>query len=415
MPSRGDNRPSGRRETVTINRVIDRSRDRYHSLSISSIWEIDQVRRASAVVVGAGALGNEVAKNLAMMGVRRIVLVDRDTVEVANLTRSIFFREEDHGRPKAEVLAERLREVNPEVEVVPLKGDLQEVLGLGVVSRSDLIFSCLDNRLARRILNQMCQKVARPWVDGAMENLLGDVTAFHSDHGPCYECYLTRTDLEILAVATQCSWIARANLELGKVPTVSTMGSIIAALQVQEGLKILHGIVREEQAGQRLVVNCQTNDVYPTRAERKEDCTGHFRFGDVTQVPAWSHRTTTANDLLARYQEETGDLGHVRLGRDIVTGLRCGSCNETESLTLPLRAVDVERARCLSCGLIREPQTTNVVTGEVPWSTWPLARLSIPPLEILEVRGPRECRWYELTGDEPALLSGRSLPLSGAA
>ena len=400
---------------MTISRVIDRSRDRYHSLALSSIWEIDKVRQASAVVVGAGALGNEVAKNLAMMGLRRIVLVDRDTVEVANLTRSIFFREEDHGRPKVEVLAERLREVNSEVEIIPLEGDLEDVLGLGVIRRSDMIFSCLDNRLARRTLNRMCQRMARPWVDGALENLLGDVTAFHPDHGPCYECSLTRNDDEILALAAQCAGIARANIALGKVPTVSTMGSIIAALQVQEGLKILHGLLREERAGTRLVVNCETNDVYPTRADRKEDCLGHFRFGEVTRVPAWSHRTTTANDLLERYRTETGDVGHVRLGRDIVIGLRCGICNQEESWTVPLRAVDVERARCPVCDRVREPITTNVVTDRVPWSSWPLAKLSIPPLEILEVRGPQEYRWYELTGDEPSLLSGVSLPAAGAA
>ena len=51
-----------------------------------------------------------------MMGVRLIAVLDRDTVEMANLSRSIFFRESDHGRPKADVIAERLREVNPDVE-----------------------------------------------------------------------------------------------------------------------------------------------------------------------------------------------------------------------------------------------------------------------------------------------------------
>lgn len=391
---------------MTIRQIVDRSRDRYHSLSISSMWEIERVRQASAVIVGAGALGNEVAKNLVMMGVRRIFLVDRDTVEVSNLTRSIFFRERDHGRPKVAVLAERLREVNPDVEVVPLEGDLEDVLGLGVVRRSDLIFSCLDNRLARRTLNRMCQKLARAWVDGAMENLLGDVTAYHPDHGPCYECSLTRNDREIIAEAVQCQGIARANIALGKVPTLSTMGSIIAALQVQEGLKLLHGQAREEQAGTRLVMNCEANDFYPTHADRKDACEGHFRFGEITEVNEWSHRVTTTDDLLDRYRAETGDQGHVRLGRDILVGLRCQTCDQEEHLMTPLQAVDVERARCPSCGQVRKPRTTNVVTHDSPWSSWPLTRLYVPPLAILEVRGARECRWYELTGDEPALLSG---------
>src|ERR1051326_853381 len=106
----------------------DPSKDRYHAISISPVWESARIRSARALVVGAGALGNEVCKNLAMMGVRAIAVLDRDTVEVANLSRSIFFREMDHGRPKVEVIAERLRELNPDVEIIPVQGDLESVL-----------------------------------------------------------------------------------------------------------------------------------------------------------------------------------------------------------------------------------------------------------------------------------------------
>src|SRR5688572_25832387 len=98
-------------------KVHDRSRDRYHSLSISKVWELDRLRKARALVVGAGALGNEVVKNLAMMGVSLIVILDRDTVETANLTRSIFFREADHGSSKADVMAGRVKALNPDVEI----------------------------------------------------------------------------------------------------------------------------------------------------------------------------------------------------------------------------------------------------------------------------------------------------------
>ena len=121
-------------------KINDLTRDRYHALSISSVWDINRVRNAKALIIGAGALGNEVAKNLAMMGVRLIVILDRDTVEVANLTRSVFFRESDHGRPKTDVLSERLTELNPDIEVLPLNGDIDAVLGLGLIRRMDMIF-----------------------------------------------------------------------------------------------------------------------------------------------------------------------------------------------------------------------------------------------------------------------------------
>src|SRR5262249_40310751 len=161
-------------------RIKDPSKDRYRSLAISSVWELPRIRAANALVVGAGALGNEVAKNLAMMGVRSIAVLDKDTVEVANLSRSVFFRESDHGRPKTEVIQDRIRELNPDVEALTLTGDLNSVLGLGFLRRMDMIFSCLDSRIARRSLNRMCEKVGKSWVDGSMENLIGTVSVFTS-------------------------------------------------------------------------------------------------------------------------------------------------------------------------------------------------------------------------------------------
>src|SRR5215472_13594459 len=130
--------------------ITDHTKDRYHALAISSVWELARIRQARALVIGAGALGNEVAKSLAMMGLRTVAVLDRDTVEVANLTRSVFFREEDHGRSKAEVLGMRLRELNPDVGILAIHGDLDEVLGLGLLRRMDIVFSCLDSRAARR-------------------------------------------------------------------------------------------------------------------------------------------------------------------------------------------------------------------------------------------------------------------------
>jgi molybdopterin/thiamine biosynthesis adenylyltransferase len=357
------------------------------------------VRAASALVIGAGALGNEVAKNLAMMGVRLIVVVDRDTVEVANLTRSIFFREADHGRMKAEVLTKRLADFNPEVRILPLNGDLEEVLGLGLVRRMDMIFSCLDNRLARRSINRMCQKLAKPWVDGSMENLLGDVTVYLPDDGPCYECNLTRSDKEIIANATSCKHIALQNLAMGKVPTVSTMGSIISALQVQEALKLLHGDMKKSLSGRKLVVNCEINDFYITRAERKGDCEGHFRYGEIIEVSDWTSDQTSPQEILQRFEQDTGQEGHLRLGREIVTGLRCVACKTEEEFGLPLRLLSIENVGCPTCGEAREPVTTNVVRGDEPHAAWSLSRLGIPKLDILEARSPGISVWYELTGD----------------
>ena len=87
------------------------------------------------MVVGAGALGNEIIKNLALLGVGSIFVVDMDTIEDSNLSRSILFRAADEGRPKAQVAAEYAMQVNPDVKVQPFIGNVVYDLGLGRVSQ----------------------------------------------------------------------------------------------------------------------------------------------------------------------------------------------------------------------------------------------------------------------------------------
>ena len=97
----------------------------------------EQLERANVMVVGCGALGNEVLKNLTLFGVGHLTVVDFDTVEPSNLTRSVLFRraDADAGREKVAVVAERIREINPTVSVLPLLGDICHDVGLGLLRR----------------------------------------------------------------------------------------------------------------------------------------------------------------------------------------------------------------------------------------------------------------------------------------
>src|SRR5689334_15768239 len=94
--------------------------DRYSRLRLIAWWDQSKLGKSTMLVVGAGALGNEVVKNLALLGIGRIFLVDFDTIEPSNLARSVLFRSADKGRSKAEVAAERARELNPDVNIIPL-------------------------------------------------------------------------------------------------------------------------------------------------------------------------------------------------------------------------------------------------------------------------------------------------------
>ena len=138
------------------------------------------VSSANVMVVGCGALGNEVLKNLVLMGVRHLVIVDFDRIETDNLTRSIFFTLDDarDNRKKTEVIAERLKSMNKETEVQSICGDIAYDVGLGLFRKMDVVIGCVDNRWARYCINRLCMRAGKPWVDGAIDRTEGTARVF---------------------------------------------------------------------------------------------------------------------------------------------------------------------------------------------------------------------------------------------
>src|SRR5580692_652865 len=95
--------------------IVHLDESRYDRQERVSWWDQTRLARATVLVVGAGAIGNEVVKNLALIGIGNVVVVDLDIVETSNLARCIFFRAEDEGEPKALTLAHRAASVNPDI------------------------------------------------------------------------------------------------------------------------------------------------------------------------------------------------------------------------------------------------------------------------------------------------------------
>ena len=149
--------------------------------------------------MGPARSGNEVVKNLVLSGVKRITLVDMDSVVRSNLNRCIFFREEDtlKGRMKSEVVAERAEELDPTCHITPLVGKVQEI-GQEEIKRHNLIFGCLDNIPARLHVNAHAYYHRVPYVDGATMGTTGKVQVVLPPDGPCLQCAMNRSHLRIL-------------------------------------------------------------------------------------------------------------------------------------------------------------------------------------------------------------------------
>lgn len=372
-------------------------KDRLGTFDFISWWERDKVQAARVMVVGAGALGNEVLKNLALMGVGNLLIIDFDTIEAANLSRSVLFRANDNGKKKAEVAARRVKELNPDLHVQYFHGDVNTQLGLGIFRRMDVIIGCLDNREARLSINRFAYRLNKAWVDGAIQELFGLVRVFKPGQGACYECTLTEQARREMSLRYSCPLLARQNILLGKVPTTPTISAIIGGLQSQEALKLIHNM--PVNAGQVTHVNGLTNAFHTTAYTPDENCESHWVYNEITELPDRQAANTTVAELLRIAREQLGSDAVIELDQEIVTQLECHRCETINDVFKPISQVSYNDGLCPGCGELRQVHMAHVVTGNEPFVNRTLLAIGIPPLHIVRVRNEHEYRFLELTGD----------------
>lgn len=137
-------------------------------------WDQEALKRSTVFIAGIGALGCEIAKDLALMGVGKLMLCDLDKIETSNLSRQMLFYKGDEGRYKAEVAAERLKLMNPylitEVFTIPL-----QKIPMDTYMECDVVIAALDNVQARTDLNKFCVRLGIPMVEGGTVGFEGHV------------------------------------------------------------------------------------------------------------------------------------------------------------------------------------------------------------------------------------------------
>lgn len=384
--------------------------DRYARQRLIDWWRQDRLRRACVLVAGAGALGNEVLKNLALLGVGRLLLIDLDRIEYSNLSRTVLFTEADVGLPKVEAAARTLARLNPEVVVEPLAGDVFYDVGLGHYRRSQLAIGCLDSLAARSQVGLSCTLAGIPYLDGGMWSLGGEVRWFAAGDGPCFDCTLTAEDWRRADERRSCSGFRQPDEdEPEHLPTVATTAAVIGGLLAQEAAKWLCGY--PVTMGRAIVYNGQALTLHRAELTRNSSCfSSHTAYSSVVALPAKAAELTP-RQLLAIAQADWERQGSPRpagscedpwlleLGRDFLLALDCPGCGHRQEINRVRGRVLSSEQPCPRCGAVRRPDVIRNLDANSLYADRPLASLGAPPAEVLAIHTPMGLQLYELSAD----------------
>ena len=380
--------------------------------TLLSWFKKDKVKNAHVLVAGAGALGNEVVKNLTLFGIGHIYVVDFDRIEISNLTRSVMFREEDayNHAYKAEIVAKRAMEINPQIKVTPIVGNLFSEVGFGLYRRADVVIGCLDSRIARYQLNRLSLRAGKSWIDGSIENLTGAVKVYTPGLS-CYECGLSREEFNHIMLRTGCADVVRNQGDAGRVATTPISASIIGAMQVQEAMKIIH-LSEEEPApfktlqGKMLRYEGMTNTTSIYRfASWKNTCPAHELWDDVKECQVLS-ATMTVGDILEKLRALLGtETVEINMRNNKFIDIIVSDRPEKEfKVMIPESKLDSyikenKELRQLSYRTLIHKHFFENIDDRFPYQDLTLQQIGIPPFDVIEVSTDKGVVHLELTGD----------------
>ncbi len=213
---------------------------RYDRQSIIPDWDQNKLNNAHVLILGVGAIGSYVATNLVLSGVGHLILVDFDTIEESNLNRQLLYTDDDIGKNKALIASEKLKILNPYIKIDYFQ-DKMENLPIKLIKNVSLIASCLDTFPGRRYANSLALRENVPMVSGGMYAFLGNVQTIIPNKTACFECQPLISQDKLSQACTPIGAARKKHIvkEEPKLPSVSTLSSIIGGLMSQEILKIL--------------------------------------------------------------------------------------------------------------------------------------------------------------------------------
>lgn len=213
-----------------------------------------RIKAATVIVAGSGGLGSPSSIYLAAAGIGHIIIVDKDIFELSNLNRQILGWQKDIGRYKAEAAAEKLRALNPEIQITSRVMEISQDNVVELLQNVDLVVDAMDNWSTRFLLNKTCVELDIPFIHAGVFGLYGQIMTVVPYKGPCLRCLLPETPKDV-----------------GKFPVLGATPGLFAMMQVMEALKILIGI-GEPLTGKMLLFDGSNMTATRINISRRPDC-----------------------------------------------------------------------------------------------------------------------------------------------
>jgi molybdopterin-synthase adenylyltransferase len=334
------------------------SQGRYARLEAIPSFQLDGLRNAHIMQVGAGAVGNELAKNLVLSGLGHLTIVDKDTVALHNLTRSAFLRESDLGESKVKVLSTRLRELNPDSTIRGIHADIQDVLGASDLKGVAACIAAVDNLEARLYLNSICHRSGIYFLQAGVSatQVMVEAFPFHNPgfNSACYACSLPSSAFEKMAQRYACAGLLKQGQEGPVIPTTVMTAAHAGAQLCQWALQRFYKQEASQAANEqsrRWFLDLVTGGAQTHQLRKRDLCPYCCDLRPVPVVETYWEQGFSPKAILHLMNRQS--YAGLRLCEPILTGCSCLQCGQSgfssQVLGRPTRHFDAGLTWCPEC------------------------------------------------------------------
>ena len=380
-------------------------------------YDPDRMAKSVALIVGAGALGQNVAQNLALSGIGEVRIVDKDMFEEHNRSRSPAYpmaKERDQfGMNKARLLAFKVKKLmTASRPVVRYAENWIEELGAGAFKDVSIVLACVDRPSARGFLSDQARLHGLPFIEGGFEaaditlSCYPAVTADDVATAPCWRC--SHQEVEVGESIFSCAYYARRAEEEGVIPAIQNAAAVLAGFQCEAAILALHAEQASPLQLRAFDLNIRTGQTRVVKLATDSLCPGVHHTLNAEPIKLPTTADASVESLLLEIGKHFPDEPTIELASPLIWSAPCRSCKSMVAVHAP-DWVWRKNSLCRSCGgffpgPVEEIDDVPMVYCQLSLSSDPklltasCKQVGLGPLSLVEAASATHCAVFELAG-----------------